>query len=158
MDSRFITTAFSGTSTLRNTASSSRKLSSRTTPISTGIRPPRYVEKSVDAAVRPPTLAVTPGAGMTSSRRCVHERGRGRVLGRARGVHDHDGKVAVDRRRHGERNPVGRFEPAHEPVERGRVGRCRPLDVDEHRPVHAGAEALGDEVVGPPAQRRHCEA
>ena len=61
-------TAFSGTRTLRNTTISSRKLSSRTTPISSGMRPPRNSEKSVDAAVRPPTLASTPVCGITSSR------------------------------------------------------------------------------------------
>ena len=41
IDSRFMTTAFSGTRTLRNTAISNRKLSSRTTPISQGMRPSR---------------------------------------------------------------------------------------------------------------------
>ena len=41
IDSRFITTALSGTSRLRNTAISSTKLSSSTTPSSSGMRSPR---------------------------------------------------------------------------------------------------------------------
>ncbi len=55
IDSRFITTALSGTSTDRNTARSSTKLSSRTAPMNHGRRADSTVEKSMSDGVCPPT-------------------------------------------------------------------------------------------------------
>ena len=73
MDSRFITTALSGTSTERNTTSSRMKLSSRTAPMNHGSRADKTWAKSTPEAVWPPTWAASPepsaAAGRTSSRR-----------------------------------------------------------------------------------------
>ena len=68
IDSRFMTTAFSGTRTERNTASSSRKLSSSTAPMNTGRREDISSAKSTLPAVGPPTWASAPLAGIRSSR------------------------------------------------------------------------------------------
>ena len=73
MDSRFMTTALSGTSTERKTASRSTKLRTSTAPMNHGRRSARTVEKSMSDAVWPPTWATAPeeprASGSTSLRR-----------------------------------------------------------------------------------------
>ena len=51
IDSRFMSTAFSGTSTERNTSIRSRKLSTSTAPMKIGRRSPITSEKSTELAV-----------------------------------------------------------------------------------------------------------
>ena len=51
IETRFNTTAFSGTSRLRNTASSSKKLTIRTAAMNHGSRAPMNAEKSMPEAV-----------------------------------------------------------------------------------------------------------
>src|SRR3954465_7756590 len=62
-------TAFSGTSTERNTAINNRKLSTNTAPMKIGNRDDISVEKSTFEAVCPPTCASSVVAGSTVSRR-----------------------------------------------------------------------------------------
>ncbi len=65
-ESRFMTAAVSGMTRLRNTAISSRKLSSTTTPMNSGSLADRTWLKSSKIAVLPPTSTFRPG---TSARR-----------------------------------------------------------------------------------------
>ena len=60
MDSRFITTALSGTTTERNTASRSRNESPSTTRMNSGRRAPRYEDRSSKVAVAPPMCTTAP--------------------------------------------------------------------------------------------------
>ena len=69
MDNKFMITAFSGTSKLRNTAMSRRNESERTPRNKYGMRPPIDSAKSTPAAVKPPTFASTPVCGMTFVRK-----------------------------------------------------------------------------------------
>src|SRR5438552_3863713 len=73
IDRRFITTAFSGTSSERNTTSRRRKLSDSTAPMNSNRRDENRSETSTPAAVNPPTytlVAESPSAtGITCLRR-----------------------------------------------------------------------------------------
>ena len=86
-------TALSGTRMLRNTAINSRKLSSSTTPSSHGMRSPMYAAKSDEPAVAPPTLASTPVAGITSSRRASTRSSVSASCGAAVGVEEDEGEI-----------------------------------------------------------------
>ena len=73
IDSRFMITAFNGTSSDRNTTSSNRNDSSSTTPMKIGSRASSSALTSSNAAVMPPTCACRPvpavADGSTSLRR-----------------------------------------------------------------------------------------
>ena len=104
-----------------------------------GRRCGRAAHLGVDAARRDDVVA-----------QCVHELVVVSVLRRALRVQDDEGDVVVDRRRERRCDVRGLIDRLDELAERGLIGGCLALDRDQHRPVVTGAEALGEQVVGPP--------
>ncbi len=69
--SRFISTENTATTRLRNTTSSSRKATSRISPIASGALPVRVSERSWFWAAGPPTLADGAASAITALRSCT---------------------------------------------------------------------------------------
>ena len=151
-----MTTALSGTRSERKTTIRSRNDNASTAPKKTKVRRARKSVKSMLAAAVPVTLtsSVVPAmaAGMTSSRRVFDQLGGGRVLrcGRRDEVEEvrlGGGRtVGEGRRDRGDTGGLGEglLERVH----------CRDAvagtgdDGDHERTVEAGAEAVGEQVVG----------
>ena len=146
IDSRFITTALSGTSRDRNTSISSRKERPSTTPMKRGKRAVRYSEKSTVAATAPDGDVPAPypvAFGRTSSRRrytrSVVDLSCGAVVGKSR--HNAAGRFGIIRDRRGNEGCSLVFVQ--------RLGHCFEgrrsvfVSTQQQRPVEARSEAGG---------------
>ena len=146
IDSRFITTALSGTSTLRKTISNSTKLSSSTPPMNHGSRLARTVEKSTPTAVCPPMCTLSGRSRRKSCTRCSVAADCGDVVGKA--VNDRDPAVGALRCRLDERDARCVRDLLHDRRHCRSSGVGRGVDDDHERTVDARAEAVGEPVVG----------
>src|SRR5215470_13490677 len=152
--SRFITAAVSGTTTLRNATTSSRKARPTMTARNSGSLPAMTWVKSSNIAVCPPTYALRvwpfSAAGMVSCRRCVISwlvlASCGEVAGMTwmtRTVLP-GGAGTATRGGHARRVADRGGEPGHGLGVAGRADRGDQLE----RAVEAQAEAVDDQVVG----------
>ncbi len=148
IDSRFMMTAFSGTSSERNTSINSRKLRMSTAPMRSGSRPPSQSAKSMLAGVEATDLRGHAGGGNDVVAQPVHERRRVGVLRRRGGIDLHEREVVGDRDRVGGRgDTLGRAQRLGELGQLRLIARRVPRDGHDDRPVEAGPEALGEQVV-----------
>ena len=147
IDSRFMTTALSGTSTLRKTAISNRKLKQEHDADQPWHAPGEVGGEVGRAGGEAADHGVHAGRRDDVVAQVVDERRRRLVLRRALRVDDHEREFVVDRVRHAEGHVVDAVERVDEGTERFGI-RCRvALDGDEQRAVRARPETFGEQVV-----------